>query len=107
MGYYTIFSTSPSTQYFSTTPSTQIMENLMENLNILNKRVDEIKLNLSDYETNKRRMTIENADLLRQLHDLNANACLMLKTKSTLASKLDDKDSKGGHLSEKKGRENE
>ena len=42
--YYTIFSTSPSTQYFSTTPSTQIMENLMENLNILNKRVDEIKL---------------------------------------------------------------
>ena len=77
---------------FSTTPSTQIMENLMENLNILNKRVDEIKLNLSDYETNKRRMTIENADLLRQLHDLNANACLMLKTKSTLASSLDEKE---------------
>ena len=35
-------------------------------------------------------MTSENADLLRQVQELNANASLMVKTKSALASALDE-----------------
>merc|ERR1711881_217219 len=36
------------------------------------------------------RITAENADLLRQLQELNANASLMVKTKSALATALDE-----------------
>ena len=35
-------------------------------------------------------MTSENADLLRQVQELNANASLMVKTKSALATALDE-----------------
>merc|ERR1712130_651132 len=53
-------------------------------------RIEETNLNLGDFEASKRRMTSENADLLRQVQELNANASLMVKTKSALASALDE-----------------
>merc|ERR1719219_661901 len=41
-------------------------------------------------EAGKRRITAENAELLRQLQELSANASLMVKTKSALVSALDE-----------------
>ena len=49
-----------------------------------------MNLNLGDFEQSKRRITAENADLLRQLQELAANASLMTKTKSALVSALDE-----------------
>merc|ERR1712001_410618 len=54
------------------------------------KKIEEVNLNLGDFEAGKRRITVENADLLRQLQELNANASLMTKTKSALVSALDE-----------------
>merc|ERR1712117_945707 len=59
-------------------------------LNELTKKIEEVNLNLGDFEAGKRRITVENADLLRQLQELNANASLMTKTKSALVSALDE-----------------
>merc|ERR1712117_230808 len=59
-------------------------------LNELTKKIEEVNLNLGDFEASKRRITAENADLLRQLQELNANASLMIKTKSALVSALDE-----------------
>merc|ERR1719474_542427 len=63
---------------------------LIATLNDLTKRIEETNLNLGDFEAAKRRMTSENADLLRQVQELNANASLMVKTKSALAAALDE-----------------
>merc|ERR1712088_348870 len=63
---------------------------LTATLNELTKKIEEVNLNLGDFEAGKRRITVENADLLRQLQELNANASLMTKTKSALVSALDE-----------------
>merc|ERR1712212_956011 len=63
---------------------------LIQTLNELTKRIEETNLNLGDFEASKRRMTSENADLLRQVQELSANASLMTKTKSALVSALDE-----------------
>merc|ERR1712106_267702 len=63
---------------------------LVVTLNELNKKGEEANLNLGDIEGGKRRLTAENADLLRQLQELQNNANLLLKTKSALVSALDE-----------------
>merc|ERR1712180_82809 len=63
---------------------------LLTKLNDMTKKTDETNLNLGDYENSKRRTTAENAELLRQLQELSANASLMVKTKSALVSALDE-----------------
>merc|ERR1711936_597012 len=65
-------------------------KNLIGNLNDLNKKVEETNLTLGDIEGYKRRLTAENADLLRQLQELENNANLLLKTKAALVSALDE-----------------
>merc|ERR1719309_121158 len=65
-------------------------KNLVGNLNDLNKKGEEFNLNLGDMEAGKRRITAENADLLRQLQELESNANLLLKTKSALVAALDE-----------------
>merc|ERR1712002_238214 len=63
---------------------------LVANLNNQSKKIDELNLNLGDYEVAKRRLTGENAELLSQLQELNANANLLVKTKSALVAALDE-----------------
>merc|ERR1712180_479542 len=63
---------------------------LVSNLNNQSKKIDELNLNLGDYEVAKRRLTGENAELLSQLQELNANAGLLVKTKSALVAALDE-----------------
>ena len=65
-------------------------KHILINLNELNKKIEESTLNLGDIEASKRRLTSENADLLRQLQELEANANLMLKTKSSMVAQLDE-----------------
>ena len=52
--------------------------------------MEESNLTLGDFEAIKRRISTENADQLRQLQELNANASLMVKTKAALVSALDE-----------------
>merc|ERR1712240_292118 len=68
-------------------------KNLVATLNDLNKKVEESNLTLGDMEAGKRRITAENADLLRQLQELESNANLLLKTKSALVAALDEQKS--------------
>ena len=63
---------------------------LLGTLTELNKKVEESTLTIGDMEVSKRRLTVENADLLRQLQELQANANLMLKNQYALASTLDE-----------------
>ena len=62
----------------------------MSSLNDLTKKVEESNLHLGDFEQGKKRLNLENADLLRQVQELQANASLMLKTKAALVSALDE-----------------
>ena len=64
--------------------------NLLNNLNELNKKVEESNLHLGDLEAFKRRLTAENADVLRQLQELQNNASLLTKTRAGLVSSLDE-----------------
>ena len=66
------------------------LRNLTNTLNELNKKVEECNLNLGDMEQAKRRLTSENADLLRQLQELENSANLLVKTKAGLVSQLDE-----------------
>ena len=59
-------------------------------LNDMTKKIEEVNLNLGDFEAGKRRISAENADLLRQLQELTATASLMVKTKSALVAALDE-----------------
>merc|ERR1719505_503823 len=70
---------------------------LTATLTDLSKKIEEVNLNLGDFEQSKRRITAENADLLRQLQGLAANASLMTKTKSALASALDEQKAIADH----------
>merc|ERR1711910_266497 len=51
---------------------------------------DEVARSKASAEKSKRNLTAENADLLRQLQELENNANLLLKTKSGLASSLEE-----------------
>jgi myosin heavy chain 6/7 len=59
-------------------------------LNEINKKVEENNLNLGDIEASKKRTVIENADLLRQVQELQNSANLLLSGKSALVAALDE-----------------
>merc|ERR1719187_2626613 len=63
---------------------------LQGTLNDTNKKIEEAGLQLGDYEASKRRLTSENADLLRHYQEVDAAANLLLKTKSALVSALEE-----------------
>merc|ERR1712156_1240042 len=67
---------------------------LLGSLNDANKKVEEANLTLGDFENNKRKIAAENADLLRQLQELENQANMLLegseKDLTVLNSKLDD-----------------
>merc|ERR1712088_624491 len=46
-------------------------KNLIASLNDVNKKVEEATLTIGDFENNKRKVAAENADLLRQLQELD------------------------------------
>merc|ERR1712061_191929 len=55
---------------------------LLGSLNDANKKVEEATLTLGDFENNKRKIAAENADLLRQLQELENQANILGKLKA-------------------------
>merc|ERR1711963_1356395 len=64
------------------------LRNLQGGLNDLNKKIEEANLTLGDMEAHKRKLAGENADLLRQLQELENSANMLAKLKLTLADQL-------------------
>merc|ERR1719225_422502 len=65
-------------------------KNLLITLNDANKKVEEANLTLGDFENGKRKIAAENADLLRQLQELENQANILSKLKAQLMSALDE-----------------
>merc|ERR1712061_732935 len=63
---------------------------LLGSLNDANKKVEEASLTLGDFENNKRKIAAENADLLRQLQELENQANMLSKLKAQLQTQLDE-----------------
>merc|ERR1719225_750945 len=59
-------------------------KNLISTLNDVNKKVEEANLTLGDFENGKRKIAAENADLLRQLQELENQANLLSKLRAQL-----------------------
>ena len=65
-------------------------KNLITKLNEQAKKSEEASLNLSDMEKAKRKMIAENADLLRQMQEMENSANMLAKLKLTLGDQLDE-----------------
>merc|ERR1719326_155075 len=65
-------------------------KNLLDSLNNIGKKVEEANLTLGDYDSAKRKLTAENADVLRQLQELENSANMLVKVKSGLVALLDE-----------------
>merc|ERR1712061_23186 len=63
--------------------------NLLSTLNDQSKKIEEATLTLNDMEGAKRKIAAENADLLRQLQEMENSANMLSKLKLTLADQLD------------------
>merc|ERR1712114_165439 len=63
---------------------------MLENLNSINKKVDNANLTLGDFATAKNKIATENSDLLRIVGDLDDNLNILAKQKSALAAQLND-----------------
>ena len=57
-------------------------KNLLDSLNAIGKKVEEANLTLGDYDAAKRKLTAENADVLRQLQELENSANVLVKVKN-------------------------
>merc|ERR1712061_640077 len=64
--------------------------NLTGQLNDTNKRVEEANLTLGDFENSKRKFAAENADLLRQVQELENSANMLHKLRIQLVAQLDE-----------------
>ena len=62
----------------------------MGSLNLINKNVEVGQLNLGNLEAGKRKLSVENADALRQVQELENVANLLVKTKSGVAHALEE-----------------
>merc|ERR1719225_765260 len=76
-------------------------KNLIAQLNEVNKKVEEANLTLGDFENHKRKIAAENADLLRQVQELENGANMLNKVKVQLTSALDE----AKHVADEEGKE--
>merc|ERR1719187_128786 len=63
---------------------------LIATLNDCNKRVEEANLTIGDFEASKRKLSSENADLLRTVQELENNSNMLQKSRLQVASALDE-----------------
>merc|ERR1712223_2126399 len=63
---------------------------LIATLNDLNKKVEKANMTINDYDAAKRKIVAENADLLRQVQELETSASMLYKVKIQLVSQLDE-----------------
>merc|ERR1719190_158830 len=65
-------------------------KNLINSLNDINKKVEEANLTLGDFDAAKRKIAVENGDMLRAVGDLDNNLNILSKVKGSLASQLEE-----------------
>merc|ERR1712212_203285 len=65
-------------------------KSLLNTFNELNKKIGEANLTLGDFESSKRKIAAENADLLRVVGDVDNNMNMLLKVKSSLSAQLEE-----------------
>merc|ERR1712122_333327 len=65
-------------------------KSLINQLNDSNKKVEEANMTLGDFESQKRKIAAENADLLRAAGEVNNNVNMLQKMKLSLQSALED-----------------
>merc|ERR1719179_54454 len=63
---------------------------LINQLNASKKKVEEANMTLGDFESQKRKIAAENADLLRAAGEVNNNVNMLQKMKLSLQSALED-----------------
>ena len=63
-------------------------KNLLNTLNEQAKKIEEANLNLNDIEGHKKKISGENADLLRQLQEMENSANMLAKLKHSLGDQL-------------------
>merc|ERR1711981_1265263 len=65
-------------------------KNLINQLNDINKKVEEANMTLGDFESQKRKLAAENAALLRGAGEVNNNVNMLQKMKLALQGSLED-----------------
>merc|ERR1712027_142392 len=65
-------------------------KHLVNQLNDLNKKLEESNMTLGDYEAMKRKIAAENGDLLRVAGDINNNLMMIQKVKASLTANLEE-----------------
>ena len=65
-------------------------KNLLNTLNEQAKKIEEANLNLNDIEGHKKKVSGENADLLRQLQEMENSANMLAKLKHNLGDQLSE-----------------
>merc|ERR1712088_109112 len=65
-------------------------KNLLNTLNEQAKKIEEANLNLNDIEGHKKKVSGENADLLRQLQEMENSANMLAKLKHSLGDQLSE-----------------
>merc|ERR1711983_420299 len=66
------------------------MSEQIAQFNEVNNKVEEANLTLGDFENAKRKLAAENADILRQLQELEISANMLSKYKAQLISQLEE-----------------
>lgn len=66
------------------------IKQLQQSLSDVTAKLDESTRTLNDYDASKKKLAVENADLLRQLEEAENQIGLLSKVKYNLASQLDD-----------------
>lgn len=61
-----------------------------QNLAEANAKLDESTRTLNDYDAAKKKLAVENADLLRQLEEADNQITMLAKVKFNLSSQLDE-----------------
>lgn len=56
----------------------------------LQSKLDDANRSLTDFDANKKRLTVENGDLLRQLEEAEGQVSQLTKLKTSLMSQLDE-----------------
>merc|ERR1719452_258231 len=63
---------------------------MMSSLNDSQSKLDEANRTLNDFDATKKKLAVENADLLRQLEDAETQNSMLGKMKLSLTNQLDD-----------------
>ncbi|XP_047497817.1 myosin heavy chain, muscle-like [Penaeus chinensis] len=63
---------------------------IQQQINDVNSRLDEANRNLNDFDAHKKKLAIENSDLLRQLEEIEGQISQLNNIKVSLTTQLDD-----------------